>query len=237
MAKVNIHKARTALLEKQVVAIYASKFMSTAKMSQTEKAALLASRYNVNEKTIRDIWRGRTWRHLTSNQDLNCAIIERVSSSSSRDGVPSLIHDECTDSESETSRNASPTPMTQMAESSEHRNVIHQALPMPRLPGIEEMVALQLRSDSSVHPTLLPLTDSREPAPLTQQRSFSSLQMPKLPPVCLDDIFHSAAARPLPKASPAALADLLPLLATPPSSCIPVVPSPANWNPLPACPA
>mmetsp|Transcript_65878 Transcript_65878/g.176518 ORF Transcript_65878/g.176518 Transcript_65878/m.176518 type:complete len:205 (-) Transcript_65878:67-681(-) len=59
-------RKRTALSEKQVLDIYACKFADSPKSSQTERASWIASKYKINEKTVRDIWRGRTWKHITS---------------------------------------------------------------------------------------------------------------------------------------------------------------------------
>ncbi len=58
-------RSRAVLTEMQVVDIFRLKFPVIDCSPNSNVASLVASKYGVNEKTVRDIWKGRTWRRAT----------------------------------------------------------------------------------------------------------------------------------------------------------------------------
>mmetsp|Transcript_41402 Transcript_41402/g.110783 ORF Transcript_41402/g.110783 Transcript_41402/m.110783 type:complete len:148 (+) Transcript_41402:105-548(+) len=64
-------RLNTALTKDQAVEIFKTicHEMNFAKVNQQCRDLVL--RFNVNKKTIRDIWAGRTWRHETFRQPIN----------------------------------------------------------------------------------------------------------------------------------------------------------------------
>jgi hypothetical protein len=58
-------KHRSILTEKQAIEIFG---LQSAKSSPlVVSSALVAKRYGINERTVRDVWKQRTWTHVTSS--------------------------------------------------------------------------------------------------------------------------------------------------------------------------
>ena len=66
MDQTKVHR-RSVLTKKQATEIFAYK-QKLGSQSLTAMSVELANRYNVNSKTIRDIWSGRSWLKATSSQ-------------------------------------------------------------------------------------------------------------------------------------------------------------------------
>ena len=58
-------RPRAVLTETQVLEIFRIKLPGLECSPNSNVASLVASKYGVNEKTVRDIWKGRTWRRTT----------------------------------------------------------------------------------------------------------------------------------------------------------------------------
>jgi hypothetical protein len=61
-----VNWSRAVLTEVQVKDIYRLKFPGIHCPPNSNAACLVAITYGVNEKTVRDIWKGRTWRRATT---------------------------------------------------------------------------------------------------------------------------------------------------------------------------
>ena len=68
-----IKKSRTVLTEHQVIEIYKRKInlepINSKNIDRFRSASVIAKEFRISEKTVRDIWRGRTWRHATRPLD------------------------------------------------------------------------------------------------------------------------------------------------------------------------
>ena len=69
LLKTAMSKHRTVLNEHQVIEIYKRKIMYEPKLTRNvnrfRSASLIAKEFDISEKTVRDIWKGRTWRNTT----------------------------------------------------------------------------------------------------------------------------------------------------------------------------
>lgn len=53
------------LTNEQAIKIFMEKYSGGNYSSQTAKSIALASSFNISSKTVRDIWRGRSWLEAT----------------------------------------------------------------------------------------------------------------------------------------------------------------------------
>ena len=66
---VNISKRRVALNKAQAVEIFQAKFHANVSMQKHPSPKKIAALFGIGEKTVRDIWKGRTWRSATCHMD------------------------------------------------------------------------------------------------------------------------------------------------------------------------
>ena len=69
-------RSRAVLTKEQAIEIFAYK-QKLGNQSLTATSAELANKYNVNSKTIRDIWSGRCWLEATYPQwqEVSCVFL------------------------------------------------------------------------------------------------------------------------------------------------------------------
>jgi hypothetical protein len=60
-------KTRAALTEEQAIEIFKVRLQNETTTCGRVKAVTVANMYGVNEKTVRDIWNGRTWKKQTDS--------------------------------------------------------------------------------------------------------------------------------------------------------------------------
>ena len=64
-------KTRAVLTEEQAVQIFMMKISDTKSFNKSIHAQEIAISFGISEKTVRDIWKGRTWRRETMHLDVN----------------------------------------------------------------------------------------------------------------------------------------------------------------------
>lgn len=71
-ASVRACKTRAVLSEEQAVQIFMIRIANSQSLAESIHPEQVAIWFGISEKTVRDIWKGRTWRRETMHLDANC---------------------------------------------------------------------------------------------------------------------------------------------------------------------